>query len=345
MPAIRTQSMPSRQSTGLSRSPHSVVGLSRNALVRQVMRLLVHVGSADALGVDRRRLGRFVEEASLLYRHNPYHNWHHAVDVTDTVAWLVTRTSLQKQLNPADVFWLMIAALVHDLDHPGHNNQWEISSKSPLAAAYRDSAVLENHSANLAFALLNRADCCFTDGMSDCDRKRGEFLLRELLLATDFAFHGTFIGLLRNVVEEYPCQYGFDQPQFTTIVLKALIKAADIGNVTKPFAQAVYWAERVMEEFWAQGDKEKAAGLPVGPLNDRDRVNLRVAQIGFIQHAALDLFALIARVAPELGILVGGLEENLANYQAPDVDEPVCVQAPELDSEECVRLPEVQHAE
>ena len=32
-------------------------------------------------------------------------------------------------------------------------------------------------------------------------------------------------------------------------------------------------AWRVLEEFFNQGDEEKSLGLPVGMLNDRDKVN------------------------------------------------------------------------
>jgi len=39
----------------------------------------------------------------------------------------------------------MIAAAGHDVDHPGHNNMFEMKNKSVLATIYNDKSVLENH--------------------------------------------------------------------------------------------------------------------------------------------------------------------------------------------------------
>jgi hypothetical protein len=71
-----------------------------------------------------------------------------------------------------------------------------------------------------------------------------------------------------------------------------------------------------MAEIWAQGRKEREAGLPVLPINDEMRTSLVQAQIGFIQYVALDLFGLLSRVEPELRVLLRAQCDNLARYQA-----------------------------
>jgi cAMP-specific phosphodiesterase 4 len=320
MLALQLQEQSSERGHGLPRVPRSPNSLSRERLVAHVLKLLTRMGASRVVGANAPKLRRFVEEASLLYRRNPYHHWHHAADVTHMVAWLATRPVFRASFDPADVFWLLIAAIVHDVDHPGHNNQWEISSKTARAAKYHGIAVLEQHSIEVDAALMERPECRFTDGMPEAVRARGAYLLPKLILATDFGIHGDFIHSLEAAVDRYPHKADFNQPEFTLLMLQALLKAADIGNTTKPFVEAAVWAIHVMEEFWAQGDKERAAGMPVGALNDRDRIGLREAQIGFIQHVALDLFGLLACVEPELGTLLRALHENLARYQrgAPD---------------------------
>ena len=37
-----------------------------------------------------------------------------------------------------------------------------------------------------------------------------------------------------------------------------------------------------MEEFWAEGDKEREMNLEIGALNDRNRVMVPKGQVGFI---------------------------------------------------------------
>ena len=43
-----------------------------------------------------------------------------------------------------------------------------------------------------------------------------------------------------------------------TFVLKYLVHGVDISNPIRPEQVCRKWAEKVLEEFFAQGDKEKA---------------------------------------------------------------------------------------
>ena len=94
-----------------------------------------------------------------------------------------------------------------------------------------------------------------------------------------------------------------------------LIKAADISNTSKPFRQAKVWGRRVMNEFWAQGRKEKKLNLPVGPLNDSEKSEFNSAQAGFIKFAAYELFALLSRVEKKTEDMVGALQRNQTIYE------------------------------
>ena len=78
------------------------------------------------------------------YRDNAYHNFRHAVDVTHTVYRYIVLTEPRTHVTPVEKFSLMIAALSHDLDHPGVNNAFLVNTKDALATVYNDSSVLEN---------------------------------------------------------------------------------------------------------------------------------------------------------------------------------------------------------
>lgn len=47
-------------------------------------------------------------------------------------------------LSSLECLALLTAALCHDVQHPGLNNVYHVSSHSPLAVLYNDDAVLEN---------------------------------------------------------------------------------------------------------------------------------------------------------------------------------------------------------
>lgn len=63
---------------------------------------------------------------------------------------------IQSSLDQLDEVAALIAATVHDVDHPGRTNSFLCNASSELAILYNDTAVLESHHAALAFQLTVR---------------------------------------------------------------------------------------------------------------------------------------------------------------------------------------------
>ena len=82
------------------------------------------------------------------------------------------------------------------------------------------------------------------------------------------------------------------------LVLKMVIKCADIGNVTKGKGICLNWTERVVMEFFEQGDAEKALGLPVTPMMDRTRASVPKQQIGFYNFVVKPMYEAMAMLVP-----------------------------------------------
>jgi hypothetical protein len=80
------------------------------------------------------------------------------------------------------------------------------------------------------------------------------------------------------------------------------LHAADVSNPAKPWPCYDAWTVRVLDEFFAQGDAERAAGLPVSAGFDRTQVATAAdkarGQLGFINYVVAPLYAALARVAP-----------------------------------------------
>lgn len=300
-------------SEDFDRNPAILRMRTRAELVGYIHDVFEREGSAPALGVESATLRRLIGRVGRRYHENPYHNFHHAADTVNTMAWMVTRPMLQRALPREHRFALMLAALVHDVEHPGTNNAWEVQMGSELARRYDNTAVLEHYSLDVTLALLEEPQYNVLAGFEpDCTRELKR-LLRELVLATDFAWHRDFLDQYNRLIE----QKGLDleDSEVREWVCRALIKGADIANTTKPYSQAALWGRRVMLEFWAQGVFEKQYNFPVGPFNDPDTVKLNATQAGFIRFAAMELFELLAAVEPDMHELVDNLADNLERYE------------------------------
>ncbi|MDH4121779.1 MAG: 3',5'-cyclic nucleotide phosphodiesterase [Deltaproteobacteria bacterium] len=264
------------------------------------------------LGIDRIKLDLFIEEVSRHYLDNSYHNLYHAVDTTNTLAWMLFLPTLRENIPPLHGFILMVAALCHDLEHPGRDNNWEVNIRSDRAQRYDFRAVLENHSLDETLRLMEEPRMDFLAPLTEESRLEARTLLGHAILATDFAQHRAFLDDLGKTLSK---PWSFADTDFLLLVERCLLKAADISNPGKDFQQAKQWADRVIQEFLAQGQMEKKHNLPVGMLNDREKVELHAAQAGFIKIQVLELFQLLAKVEPGVGEIVASLAHNQTTYE------------------------------
>merc|ERR1711862_941153 len=96
--------------------------------------------------------------------------------------------------------------------------------------------------------------------------------------------------------------------------LEVLLHMADISTPLKPFWISKQWAWRVLDEFFAQGDEEKKLGIPVGMLNDRDKVNRPGSQHGFINFLVAPLVTNTVRLFPTMQDLHTQMGLNLESW-------------------------------
>jgi len=61
------------------------------------------------------------------------------------------------------------------------------------------------------------------------------------------------------------------------------------------------WADRVLAEFFLQGDQERDAGQSISPLCDRFTTNRATSQINFIEFVVAPLFSLVSKIFPDAG--------------------------------------------
>jgi hypothetical protein len=152
-------------------------------------------------------------------------------------------------------------------------------------------SVLETHHCSRAITLLSVVENDILAGLND--KQHGELwkMLISCILATDMALHFVLIGQFEGIVQG---KVPFNKENFDhkKLIASMILKCADISNVVKPFQIAKKWAEILCNEFFLQGDIERAKGLEVSPLMDRDSVVMPQMQLGFINSICFPIFSI-----------------------------------------------------
>jgi len=109
--------------------------------------------------------------------------------------------------------------------------------------------------------------------------------------------------------------------------MNVIMHSADISNPTKPYAVYKQWARAVMEEFFAQGDMEKANDMPVSPMMDRDNTSLPVSQVNFIEFVVTPLYRHLYKLFPQLEPMM----VHLVRHRSSPPPHPIAVLAERWD--------------
>eukprot|EP00128_Syssomonas_multiformis_P005181 Colp12_sorted_trinity150504_noHs@6440 len=250
--------------------------------------MFYELGLVKEFNINPITLRYFLRRVRENYNDNPFHNFRHSFCVTQMMYGMIHLTELWTILSPLEILVCIVSAICHDLDHPGKTNSFQINARTELAIRYNNQSVLENHHAAMTFYLLNEPKCnIFENIPEDVYMKLREGII-DVVLITDMAKHGEFMSALKRLTES-------EKPDLTTpenkrLIMKMFMKCSDISNEARPMDVSEKWADCLLEEFFAQSDYEKAAGLPVLPFMDREKVTKAGAQVGFISFVLLPLF-------------------------------------------------------
>ncbi|CAD7959334.1 unnamed protein product [Amoebophrya sp. A25] len=158
----------------------------------------------DTLKVDGKQIQRFLEEISAKYVNtNPYHNWLHAVDVTHCTYSLLNLCKTRDILSVSDRFSMILAAVCHDVGHPGYNNPFLVESSDALALKYNDKSPLENmHCAIMFDAGFSNPETAIFDKCSKNTYIDIRRVAIDAILHTDMVNHFPMVSHLKLLYEE-----------------------------------------------------------------------------------------------------------------------------------------------
>ncbi len=98
------------------------------------------------------------------------------------------------------------------------------------------------------------------------------------------------------------------------VPLQVALKVADIGHLSGELGVHKRWLGVLEEEFFRQGDRERALGLPISPLFDRAKQGVSKSQVGFFDFVALPLVRAFAAAFPGAQPMAACFEANYGHW-------------------------------
>ena len=274
---------------------------------QQLCEVLTYLFSAHNFFVDFSvpdgSFSAFIMQLCELYNEeNKYHNFKHGCDVCHTTHRYLTLTHMSAGgFSKLEVFSVLVAALSHDVGHPGVNNIFLVKAKDDLALRHNDNSPLENMHCSLVYEILSKPASNIFAGLTEAQWRESRKVILTTILGTDIVHHFDQINrahvfyevngkdinsFCRGELSAVDC---LAEDSNRLFLLELLLHLADISNPTKPWAICEKWSTQVAEEFARQGDREKVEGLEVSPMMDRSKIVLCNMQLGFIEFVVTPL--------------------------------------------------------
>ncbi|WRT66910.1 uncharacterized protein IL334_003875 [Kwoniella shivajii] len=308
------------------------------------------------LQIERDQINRLLFAIRAIYhRPNPYHNYVHAIDVLQATYmflvqigvappfsymrdWTPQKPAWQRSdqsdreisvgtrrarevMRPQDVLGVLVAAMGHDVGHPGLSNAFMKNANVPLSQVYEDKSVLENMHCMLIVQLLRKHGFGFLiegskpQSSHHLDQKGFRRVLYSSVLATDMSLHFAWIQRLKDFDETLrEGEVGEDEYD-RVMICQALMKCADISNPTRPIDVSQYWSSVLLEEWAKQASLESDLDLPVSVVASADAALQARGQIGFIDLFTLPLFEAVSEALPELQVYADSCADNRDVWQ------------------------------
>ncbi len=262
-----------------------------------------------SLQINEENLAKFIGSICENYNHNHFHNFQHAVNVLQMTYKLLLETNLINKLKQHISFGILIAAISHDVDHPGNTNSYEVNSLSKYARLYNDTSVLENHHCTLAFEILENTGLIHTFKGDDFKEFRKTIILG--ILGTDMSKHNECINKLTTF--DFNCnQFSLEQQYF---IASALLHCADLSNSVKNFQTSFEWSKRISLEFYEQTLKEELEGLPSLPfMKVQDNLSMCLNEIAFITNISIPMWKLMRNKFEQLEFLLNNCQITLEKW-------------------------------
>ncbi|KAJ6637639.1 cGMP-specific 3',5'-cyclic phosphodiesterase [Pseudolycoriella hygida] len=288
--------------------------LSDDDTCRATVRMFLQCNLVQQFHIPYDVLCRWILSVRKNYRPVKYHNWRHALNVTQTMFAMMKTGKMERFVTDLEILGLLVACLCHDLDHRGTNNAFQTKTDSPLAILYTTST-MEHHHFDQCIMILNSEGNNIFQALSPDDYRRVMKIVESAILSTDLAVYfkkrNSFLELVEN--GEFDWQ-GEDKKE---ILCGMMMTACDVSAIAKPWDVQHRVAKLVADEFFDQGDLEKLQlnTQPIAMMDRERKDELPKMQVGFIDVICVPLYRILSDTFPWIRPLYDGTLDNRQHWQ------------------------------
>ncbi|XP_054719145.1 probable 3',5'-cyclic phosphodiesterase pde-5 [Uloborus diversus] len=284
--------------------------LTLNSDEKVVASIFIFCNNFYITTLDEDALIRFTLTVRKNYRRVPYHNWDHGFCVANSAFALIKRSGVFK---PLEELALFVACLCHDLDHRGKTNQFLVNSASPLAAIYSTS-VLEHHHFNMTVSILQQDGHNIFRNLSSVEYKKVLNNIKMCILSTDLALFFPNKAKLTKIIQNN--QFDWGSTEHRHLVQAITMTACDLCASAKSWEEQKHIIKVIFEEFYDQGDIEKAQGRQPLAIMDRSKSHEQPSsQVSFLRGICIPCYELLFSIIPEAEPLLIGVKANLKIWE------------------------------
>ncbi|KAI7796149.1 hypothetical protein IRJ41_017933, partial [Triplophysa rosa] len=293
-------------------------------LVMCGIQMYYEVGVVRKFQIPQEVLVRFMYSVSKGYRKITYHNWRHGFNVGQTMFTLLTTGKLKRYYTDLEVMAMITAGFLHDIDHRGTNNLYQVKSLNPLAKLH-GSSILERHHLDFGKFLLGDESLNIFQNLNRRQTEHAFHLIDIAIIATDLALYFKKRTMFQKIVdlsetyEDEKKWVDFMSLETTRkeIVMAMMMTACDLSAITKPWEVQSKVALSVAAEFWEQGDLERTVleQQPI-PMMDRNKAgDLPKLQCGFIDFVCTFVYKEFSRFHSAIQPMYDGILNNRKNWE------------------------------
>uniref|UniRef100_A0A1I8GIE2 Phosphodiesterase n=1 Tax=Macrostomum lignano TaxID=282301 RepID=A0A1I8GIE2_9PLAT len=325
--------IPSSRFLGINEFSFSDLAMSDEETLISVIKMFEDTGLFSAFKLNYASFCRWILSVKKNYRAVTYHNWRHALNVTQCMFAMLRTSPELRGLNRLDKLALLVASICHDLDHRGTDNKFQRLTLSPLAQLYsrapRVKKMYRRKFLNFCtqwtgpytwcdqcIMLLSINGCDILSSLSQSQYERCIATIEKCILATDLQKHMAARKVLQQLVTDRA--FNWSETAHQDLLLGLLMTAADLSAITKPWSVQKKVAFLVASEFYEQGDREKQE-LHLQPDDQKDRAKqqkLPKMQVDFIDFVCLPVYTLLCEICSELHELRNGCLSNRAQWES-----------------------------